>query len=104
MHRFVSMAGAAVALAGLLALSAAPAGAEEKLTGVVNINTASVEELELLPGIGASRARALVEAREAKGGFKSLDDLLEVKGIGEANLAKLRPHLVLEGKTTAHLE
>ena len=104
MHRFASVAGAALALAALLVFSGAPAFTEEKITGVVNVNTASAAELEMLPGIGASRAKALIEAREAKGGFKSLDDLLAVKGIGEASLAKLRPHLTLEGKTTAHPE
>ena len=67
----------------------------------MNVNTASAAELEMLPGVGASRAKAVIEAREAKGGFKSLDDLLAVKGIGEASLAKLRPHLTLEGKTTS---
>jgi competence protein ComEA len=102
MVRFLSTAGAALALAVLLAGSSALA--EEKLSGVVNVNTASAAELEMLPGIGASRAKAMIEAREAKGGFKSLDDLLTVKGIGEASLAKLRPHLTLEGKTTAHAE
>ena len=104
MHRFVSNAGAMVALAGLLALAGAPVLAEGQFSGVVNVNTATVEELEMLPGIGASRARALIDAREASGGFKSLDDLLAVKGIGEASLAKLRPHLTLDGKTTARLE
>jgi len=104
MHRFAKWSGAAVALAGLLLLAGAPALAEGKLHGVVNVNTASEAELELLPGIGASRARALIAAREAKGGFQSLDELLAVKGIGEAGLAKLRPHLVLEGETTARLE
>jgi competence protein ComEA len=104
MHRFVSIACAALALAGLVAFAGAPAFAEGQFTGVVNVNTATAAELEMLPGIGASRAQALIEAREAKGGFKSLDDLLEVKGIGEASLAKLRPHLTLDGKTTARPE
>lgn len=104
MYRFVQRACAAVALAGLLALPGSPVLAEGSLQGVVNVNTASAAELEMLPGIGASRARALIEAREEKGGFESLDELLTVKGIGEASLAKLRPHLVLEGETTAHLE
>ena len=104
MHRFVSIAGAALALAALLVTAGTPVLAEEKITGVVNVNTASAAELEMLPGIGASRAKAVIEAREAKGGFKSLDDLLAVKGIGEASLAKLRPHLTLEGKTTAKSE
>ena len=105
MVRFVSTAGAALALAALLLCTAGtPAFAEGKISGVVNVNTASAAELEMLPGVGASRAKAVIEAREAKGGFKSLDDLLAVKGIGEASLAKLRPHLTLEGKTTAHAE
>ncbi len=104
MVRFAQAAGAALALATLLVFSGSPAFAEEKLSGVVNVNTASAAELEMLPGVGASRAKAVIEAREAKGGFKSLDDLLEVKGIGEASLAKLRPHLTLDGKTTVKAE
>ena len=104
MVRFVSIASAALALSTLLVTAAVPAWAEGKVTGVVNVNTASAAELEMLPGIGASRAKAVIEAREAKGGFKSLDDLLAVKGIGEASLAKLRPHLTLEGKTTVKSE
>ena len=99
--RFVQAGSAAVALAVLLALAGSPvlAGAP-KLEGVVNLNTASAEQLELLPGIGASRARAVLEAREARGRFQSVDDLLAVKGFGEASLAKLRPHLAVEGETT----
>ena len=104
MHRIVSIASAALALAALLVTAGTPVLAEEKITGVVNVNTASAAELEMLPGVGASRAKAVIEAREAKGGFKSLDDLLAVKGIGEASLAKLRPHLTLEGKTTVKSE
>jgi len=84
----------------------AAAGAEEarKLQGVVNVNTASVEELQLLPGVGEARARAIVDLRKQRGGLKSLEDLLEVKGIGDASLARLRPHVAFDGKTTAHLE
>jgi competence protein ComEA len=104
MHRFARIAGAASALAFLLVFAVAPARAAEEITGVVNVNTATASELEMLPGIGAARAKAVIEAREAKGGLKSLDDLLAVKGIGEASLAKLRPHLTLEGKTTARPE
>ena len=90
-----------IALAiGTTALSAL--AAESQLTGVVNLNTATQEELQLLPGIGESRAKAVIEARKRKGGFQKVEDLLEVKGIGEAGLQKLRPHVTLEGKTTAH--
>jgi competence protein ComEA len=98
----------ALALAWLIALaigtSALSAFAESRISGVVNVNTATAEELMLLPGVGEARARAVIEARKRRGGFQKVEDLLEVKGIGAAGLEKLRPHLTLEGKTTAHAE
>lgn len=96
----------ALAIASSLGL-AEPAFAEDaapKLVGTVNINTATPEQLELLPGIGESRAKAIVELRKQRGGFKSVDELAEVKGIGEAALEKLRPYVRTEGKTTAELD
>jgi competence protein ComEA len=97
------------ALAGLAALAAIALGlpalaADTAPNGTVNVNTATLEELQLLPGIGESRARAMIETRKQRGGFKSVDDLLEVKGIGEAGLEKLRPYVTIEGKTTARAE
>jgi competence protein ComEA len=89
----------ALGLALPLALAALPGGASA-LSGVVNVNTASAEEIAMLPGVGPARARAIIELRQQRGGFKRVEDLLEVKGIGEAGLAKLRPYLALEGKTT----
>ena len=89
----------AFALALPLALAAAPF-ATSALDGVVNLNTASAEELSLLPGVGPSRARAIIELRQQRGGFKRVEDLLEVKGIGESSLAKLKPYLAIEGKST----
>ena len=87
-----------------LALAAAPALAgDASLSGIVNVNTAPVDQLVLLPGIGEARANAVIQARKQRGGFKSVDELLEVKGIGEAGLAKLRPHVAVKGKTTAQL-
>ena len=93
---------AGLALAFVMVLGGAPALAD--VSGVVNVNTASAEELEQLPGIGASRARALIEAREARGGFASVDELVEVKGIGEASLERMRPHLTIDGPTTARAD
>ena len=84
----------------VLALPLALATAASALSGVVNVNTASAEQLSMLPGVGPSRAHAIVTLRKQSGGFKSVEDLLEVKGIGEASLAKLRPFVALEGKTT----
>jgi competence protein ComEA len=96
----------AVVPALVMGLGVAAAAAEDarKLQGVVNVNTASVEELQLLPGVGEARARAIVDLRKQRGGLKSLEDLRDVKGIGEASLERLRPHVAFDGKTTAHLE
>jgi len=96
----------AAAFAALLWLAAAPAQSQTPTppdgpNGVVNINTATAEELELLPGIGPARARAILEYRKVRGAFAKVDDLREVDGIGERSLELLRPHCVLTGKTTA---
>ena len=71
------------------------------LSGVVNINTATLDELQLLPGVGEKRAEAIIGIRKSKGGFQSIDELVAVKGVGDAMLDKLRPHVTLKGKTTA---
>ena len=94
----------ALVLLALLALAqTAPAADAPPLVGVVNVNTASSEELQLLPGIGAARAEALLALRKQRGGFKSVEELKDVKGIGDVGLDRLRPYVRLEGKTTARL-
>ncbi|MEW6059483.1 MAG: ComEA family DNA-binding protein [Actinomycetota bacterium] len=59
-------------------------------TGKVNINTASASELEALPGVGEVIAQRIVDYRAANGAFTSVDQLLEVSGIGDATLAEIR--------------
>ena len=62
----------------------------------VNVNSASVDALaELLTGIGPKKAEAIVAYREANGPFKTVDDLLNVKGIGQATLEKNRDRISL---------
>ena len=99
-HRLRSRALALVSVA-LLVVSAQAAETAPSLLGVVNINTASAEELALLPGIGETRARAVVTLRERRGGFRSIDELKEVKGIGDAGLERIRPFVRLDGETSA---
>ena len=59
----------------------------------VNINTASQSELEAVKGLGPAKAKAIISYREANGGFKSLDELDNVKGFGKASIEKLKDEL-----------
>ncbi|MBC7247844.1 MAG: helix-hairpin-helix domain-containing protein [Actinobacteria bacterium] len=61
-----------------------------KSSGKVNINTADADELEKLPGIGPTLAERIVSYRENNGGFRSVEDLKKVSGIGEKKFAELR--------------
>lgn len=63
--------------------------------GSVSLNSASAAELEALPGIGPSTAAKILAYRQAHGGFKSIDELLEVKGIGPKKLEAMRRFLRL---------
>ena len=62
---------------------------------VININQASAQELESVKGVGPALAERIVEYRTANGKFKSLDQLREVKGIGEAKLGKMKNEITL---------
>ena len=63
----------------------------------VNINTAPVTELEALPGIGPSKAEAIVKYREEKGNFKTIEDLKNVKGIGDKMFEKISSEIEVTG-------
>jgi competence protein ComEA len=76
----------------LIATSAPASAGEEKL---LNINTASAADLAGLKGIGDAKAKAIVQYREKNGPFKSVEDLRQVKGIGEKLLENLRAHVTV---------
>lgn len=65
-------------------------GGSTAATGPVNLNTATLEQLDALPGVGPATAQAILDYRQAHGRFRTVDELLEVRGIGEAKLAALR--------------
>jgi competence protein ComEA len=92
---------AAVAVAVLLlALAAGRARAGKAVAGVVNLNTAPAEVLSLLPGVGPSKAAAILSYRKRRP-FRTVDELVRIKGIGRKMVRRLRPHLAIAGPTTA---
>lgn len=74
-------------------------GAEQKAvaakTAEVAVNSATAEQLQTLPGIGAVTARRILEYRQAHGPFASVDDLLQVKGVGPHTLERIRGRISL---------
>jgi len=66
----------------------------------VNLNTATQAEIESLEGIGPVKAAAIIDYRKKNGGFKSVDELEKVDGIGPATLANVRKNVSVSGKTT----
>ena len=102
----------AVAISGLLssvpshgvsaqAKAPAPRGAKAApTTAVVNINTASAAELDSLPGIGAKTAARIIEYRQKNGPFKKIEELMNVRGVGEKNFLKLKDQISV-GNTKA---
>jgi competence protein ComEA len=93
---------AALALAAILCVSGlASADTSDAATGKkININQASAKELANLPRIGAKVADRIVDYRQSHGSFARVEDLMEVKGIGEKLFVTLKPYLSLSGPTT----
>jgi competence protein ComEA len=58
--------------------------------GLINLNSATVEQLDSLPGVGPSTAQKIIDYRTEHGGFRSVDELMEVPGIGPAKFAELK--------------
>ncbi len=88
-------------LAVVLVFSAAPFALADDMAAAaqqvsVNINTAEIDDLTMLKGIGEKKAQAIVAWREENGSFESVEQLLEVNGIGEATLAQNRDRISLE--------
>lgn len=99
--------GAGWVVVAVLTLAASGAMAKpavkKEVTGVVNLNTATAAQLDLLPGVGQKAAKRIIEHR-AKTPFAKVDDLNKVKGFGAKKLEKLKPFLTVNGPTTVALK
>jgi len=80
-----------------LALALAPTALAKKKPPAhpININTAGASDLQQVPGIGPSTAQKILDTRKSYGTFKSVDDLLAIKGIGQKKLEKMRKYLTV---------
>ena len=87
----------------LLALAGTALAASKQLTGVININTATVEQLKQLNGIGDVKAQRIVQYRKERGAFKTPAAIRYVNGIGDKLYLQNRPYLTVTGQTTLRL-
>ena len=85
-----------------IAVSATAASAQSKATtpkaaatataaAPVNLNTATVEQLATIPGVGPKMAERIIDYRQKNGGFKKIEDLMNVSGVGEKSFLKMKP-------------
>jgi len=84
----------------ILLVAAPPARAAKDIDGVVNINTAEVGVLALLPGIGPAKAAQIAAYRKRRP-FRTVDELVRIRGVGRRMVRRLRVHLAVSGPTTA---
>ena len=78
------------------------AAAKPSSTAIVNLNTASATDLEGLPGIGAKTAARILEYRQKNGPFKKVEELMNVRGVGEKNFLKLKPQITIAPAKADH--
>lgn len=95
----VAALGVGSATAGQAPVPVPPSGPADA-QGVVDVNSATVVQLETLPGVGPRTAERIVAYRRDQGGFKKIEELMNVRGIGERSFLKLRP-LVTVGASAA---
>ena len=100
----VALSAFVIAHSGAAGAAQSPSGSramvKAAIPAIVNINTASVKELDALPGIGAKTAALIVEYRQKNGPFKKIEELMNVRGVGEKSFLKLKPQLTVGSPKT----
>ena len=98
----VALLAGAVPASAMQEKSAKPraAASAASTTAVVNLNTASAAELQTLPGVGAATAKLIIDHRQKSGGFKKIEELMNIKGIGEKSFLKIKPRVTVGGDKT----
>ncbi|MCK6510208.1 helix-hairpin-helix domain-containing protein [Myxococcota bacterium] len=87
----------------LMAPSAHARGGKPPIEGVINLNTATLEQLTLLPRIGRKKAQRVLDYRKKNTQFKNPQEITRVKGIGYKTFLRLKPHLTTTQKTNVRL-
>lgn len=99
----VARLGFIFAAASLLFLSVGAGGAQKKNPPAkpVDLNTASAEELQQVPGIGPATAKSIINFREKSGLFRRVEDLLAIRGISKQALERMRPYVTVSAPETS---
>jgi competence protein ComEA len=103
MIRMIMAAIAAIALSApaLSAQSKAPAPKPAATAAApVNLNTATAEQLATIPGVGPKMAERIIDYRQKNGGFKKVEDLMNVSGVGEKSFLKMKPLITVTAAKT----
>jgi competence protein ComEA len=80
--------------------SRAPVAKASPVQASVNLNTATMEQLQTLPGVGPATAQRILEYRQQNGSFKKIEELMNVRGIGEASFLKLKALVTISAART----
>lgn len=96
----VTLVALALAAASASAQTASASKAMAVADAPVNLNTATQAQLEALPGIGAATAVRILEYRQKSGGFKKIEDLMNVRGVGEKSFLTLKPLVTVTAPRT----